>query len=207
VTRGRLPAALVAALLADACAGAASAGPASEGPACPDYRYESQFEYAVTPAFTTPSGIPVDPSGQDVSAETVDAQTAEVEACLAREFGSPPHLPPEVRRAADCLEETFALPIPRGCFAVKVPADWTLSCDGDQQVLPSRAPDALCLAKGLVPTDDCPCRWRAGLEDDGRVVVTTPSFHMFKDPLVRLATGCNNPWAHPKLARCATPSL
>lgn len=202
MTRGHLlTAALAVVLAANACAGAAS-----EGPACPDYRYESQFTYAVTPAFTTPSGIAVDPSGQDVKGETVDAQTAEVEACLAREFGTSPHLPNDVRRAADCLEETFALPIPRDCFEVKVPADWTLSCDGTQQVLPSRAPDALCLAKGLVPTDACPCRWRAGLEG-GRVVVTTPSFHMFKDPLVRLATGCNNPWAHPKLAACAMPTL
>ena len=80
---------LVLAAASLACAGGAgNAGP--DGPSCPDYRYESQFSYEVSPAFTTPEGIAVDASGQEVSAESVDRLTDDVEACLVREFGSPP---------------------------------------------------------------------------------------------------------------------
>lgn len=174
------------------------------GPECVSHLYESQFRYDVTPAFTTPGGLAVDPTGQAVDPATIDRLTDEVEACLAAEFGRPARLPPEVRAAADCLGDTFALPIARECLVVKVPDDWEKSCDGDQQVLPAQAPAALCQAKGLVPTAACPCRWRAGIQDD-HVLVTTPSLYLFKDPLVRLATGCNNPWAHERLARCARP--
>lgn len=171
---------------------------------CVSYAYESQFTYEVTPSFTTDGGIAVDPTGQPVDGDAIDRRTAEVEACLAAEFGSPARIPDDVRAAADCLDDSFALPLARACLVVKVPDDWGISCDGAQQVLPARAPGALCLAKGLAPTEACPCRWRAGIQDE-HVLVTTPDLHLFKDPLVRLATGCNNPWAHAKLARCAMP--
>ena len=170
------------------------------------YRYQDQTDYEVNPEFVTPGGIAVDPTGQDVSLTLVDELTDKVENCLIEEFGDPQLLPPEVVEKGRCRGETFALPISRECLTVKVPDDWVLSCDKTQQLLPAPAPDQLCRDKGLHPTPECPCRWRAGIQDHQTIVVT-PSFYLYNDPLIRIVTGCNNPWGHPALARCATPSV
>ncbi len=43
------------------------------------------------------------------------------------------------------------------------------------------------------------------------MIVVTPSAYLLKDPLIRLVTGCNNPWAvaasGATLAKCAEPSV
>lgn len=176
---------------------------------CRHYNYANQFNYEVDFNQSTPQGIALDLSGQDVSPELIDRLTDEVEKCLAETFGNPPVLPPAVVQDAQCRDSTFRLPIDRECFAVKIPNDWQISCDGTQQVLPISstayvAPDELCEAKGLTVTPECPCRWRAGLQDD-YIIVSTPSLYVYKDPLIRMVTGCNNPWGHPALARCASP--
>ncbi len=177
---------------------------------CPEYGYQSQFNYSIKTAFTTPSGIAVDPTGQAVSAELIDRLTDEVETCLAVAFGATPVIPVDAAVAGQCLNRTFDLPFRRNCLTIKVPDDWELSCDGEEQLLPLsrttyRPPDELCRAKGLEPTPNCPCRWRAGIQDN-HTIVTTPNFYLYKDPLIRMFTGCNNLWAVPALAQCATPS-
>jgi len=158
----------------------------------------------VLPGRETPEGIRVDSGEQEVALERFDRMVDQVERCLRETFGDRPSIPAEMREAGQCLDGTFALPVDRSCLVVKVPDDWEVACDGLEQVLPAHAPDALCRAKGLEPTAACPCRWRAGIQDQ-HVIVVPPSARMFKDPLVRLATGCNNPWGHPALARCAAP--
>lgn len=180
-----------------------------DGGRCENYRYQSQFDYPVKPTLITPSGIAVDPTGQAVSAEFIDQLTDEVETCLADAFGTPPVIPEDVAMASGCLRRTFEMPFHRDCLTVKVPNDWEVACDSEQQVLPLSSttyipPDSLCRAKGREPTRACPCRWRAGIQDNN-VIVVTPNFYLYKDPLIRLVTGCNNPWASPALARCAAP--
>ena len=170
------------------------------------YRYQDQTNYEITPEFVTPSGLAVDPTGQDVSAALVDELTDKVERCLIEEFGDPPVIPEDVMEKGMCRSNTFALPISRECLTVKVPDDWVMSCDQTQQLLPAPAPDQLCRDKGLEPSAECPCRWRAGIQDHQTIVVT-PSFYLYNDPLIRIVTGCNNPWGHPALQRCATPSV
>lgn len=176
---------------------------------CQRYNYVNQFRYEVNFTQSTPKGIAIDLSGQDVSPELIDRLTDEVEQCLAETFGNPPVLPPAVVQDAQCRDNTFSLPINRECFAVKIPNDWQISCDGTQQVLPISstvyvALDELCEAKGLEVIPECPCRWRAGLQDN-YIVVSTPSLYVYKDPLIRMVTGCNNPWGHPALSQCASP--
>ena len=184
----------------------ASCGSSDE---CSSFLYGSQFDYNIQPEFTTPGGIKVDPTGQDISAELVDRLVNEVEQCLAEQFPGG-KIPAEVRIAAQCQAESFDLPVHR-CFTVKIPDDWELACaNSAEQVLPRShtiyvPPDELCLAKGIIPTPECPCRWRAGLQDDD-IIVTTPNFRVFKDPLIRMITGCNNPWVEP-LATCAHSSI
>lgn len=177
-----------------------------KGPDCPHYGYTSQFNYQVSYNAITPSGIKVDTSGQLIRLDTIDVLTNEVETCLEKNFGSPPHIPQEVRNASYCVVSDFNLPCDRDCFSVKVPDDWVMSCDGSQQLLPTEAPQELCDAKGLTANPDCPCRWRAGIQNNN-IIVTTPSLYLYKDPLIRIITGCNNPWAHTRLAECAQPTV
>ena len=150
---------------------------------CPRYNFYNQFSYKVRPTAKTAQGMAVDLTGQDVSLNQIDNLTNEVEKCLEDTFGNPPRLPDDVRQKADCLVETFALPIKRECFVVKIPDDWAFSCDGTQQVLTQSAPAERCYEKGLTPTQTCPCRWRAGIQDDS-IIVVTPNLFLYKDPLV-----------------------
>jgi hypothetical protein len=143
--------------------------------------YLAKDEYRPAPTQVTPKGIHFDPQGQAISGQLIDRLTDEVEQCLQ-------------------------LSLDRGSFNVLVPSDWTLSCDGSQQVLPAEGAGAMgCLAKRLTPTAECPCRWRAYIKMPN-VIVATPSLHLYKDALVRLVVDTDNPWADPKLAKCATPS-
>jgi len=172
----------------------------------PNYFYQDQTTYEVNPEFTTSQGIDIDTTGQNISLELIDQLTDEVEDCLIKTFGFPPIITERIMQQGMCLYETFELPINRECLTVKIPDDWILSCKGDQQVLPALAPAEYCIEqeKGI-PTSECPCRWRAGIQDN-LTIVTTPSLYLYKDPLIRIVTGCNNPWGHPALAHCATPS-
>ena len=164
--------------------------------------YASQFDYKVNISDTTDGGIQVDTSNQDIDLDKIDRLTIEVEACLEEEFGNPPLIPRDVMLAGDCISDSFALPFHRECFDVKVPNDWVISCDGTQQLLPALAPQQGCLDKGFEADQNCPCRWRGGLQNSN-TVVTTPSMIIYKDPLIRFGTGCNNPWNHARLSKCA----
>lgn len=170
---------------------------------CPRWNYYNQFNYKTNFNQTTPIGIKVDTSGQDMSLVLIDELTLKVEDCLNKNFPDG-KIPDDVYKAGQCSTKTLELPCDKDCLKVKIPNDWLWSCDGTQQLLPSQAPKALCEAKGLHPTAECPCRWRAGIQDDS-IIVATPNLHLYKDPLIRYITGCNNPWFHPKLAECANP--
>ena len=173
---------------------------------CRNNFYENQFDYKINADKITDGGIEVDDSGQDIDLSLIDKLTEEVEQCLLEQFGEKLKIPKDVSLTGQCMFDSFNLPAPRSCFKVKIPSEWTLSCDGSQQVLLTTAPQYLCNQKGLAPNQDCPCRWRAGIQE-GNNIVTTPSFYLYKDPLIRIITGCNNPWGHEKLAVCAAPSV
>jgi hypothetical protein len=144
------------------------------------YIVPNHAHYDVAPTETSPGGIRFDDSGQSVSGTLLDRLTREV---------------------ADCLQVS----VDSASFVVKVPVDWSVSCDGSQQLLSAEAPQLGCDAKGLPADPNCPCRWRALIQCPN-VIVATPSLYLFKDALVRWVTGSNNPWADPALAKCATPS-
>lgn len=164
--------------------------------------FVGQYHYDVNPDRTTDGGILVDTSGQDIDISDLDRQTDEVERCLVDQFGDPPVIPLEDVKASDCDSQTFPIPIRRQDLVVKVAMNWTPSCDGSQQVLPVPAPQALCDAKGMYWMTECPgCFWRAGIQQN-RFIIVTPNYFLYKDPLIRLVTGCNNPWTG-RLATCA----
>lgn len=174
---------------------------------CPEvYSFPDQTNYEININLISPKNIAIDTSGLNISAKLVDRLTDEVEECLIKTFGNPPTIPVEVQQAGSCPGETFQLPIRRQCLTVKVANDWFLSeneADGSkQQLLPFVAGYGGC-GKGL--SGDGPCYWRAGIQNN-LTIVTTPSFYLYKDPLVKITTGCTNAWFAAKLAECMTPT-
>ena len=177
---------------------------------CAPFRFLSQFDYEVNPTLVTPKGIEVDLSGQSISLEDIDRKVAEVEDCLAKTF-SGGQIPEEDFASGQCQKKTFNPHVCRDCLVVKIPNDWELSCNNNPQtnqpfqLLPlshtTYDPTPGCIAKGLMPTPECPCRWRAGLQDN-HIIVATPDLYNFKDPLIRYITGCNGFWYDEKLAAC-----
>ena len=168
---------------------------------CPDYNFQDQFNYEINFNQITASGIQVDFSGQDLSLGLVDELTKETEDCLIKNFPNKT-IAQNVYLEADCLVHKFTFPFNRSCFKVKVPNDWTWSCDRTQQLLPYAAPQKLCDDKGFSYDPNCPCRWRAGIQD-GDTIVTTPNFKLYKEQLLKLTTSCGNIWNSLKFAECA----
>lgn len=137
--------------------------------------------YVVQARSTTPEGVHFDPSGQDISPLLIDRLVGEVEMCTQKT-------------------------IDRGSFVVKVPSNWSLSCDKTNQLLTGDdAPNSGCDAKGLPNTAGCPCSWRARIQWPN-VIVTTPSMYLFKDALTRFVTRIKNPWADPWAVKCVQPT-
>lgn len=168
----------------------------------PVYDFPDQTDYDVRATVLSAKGISIDSSGLKISSKLVDRLTDEVETCLIKQFGNPPTIPSNTQIEGQCKDNTFQLPIKRECLTVKVANDWILSRDGTQQMLPYIAGYGDC-GKGL-PTDG-PCYWRAGIQDDLTIVVP-PSFYLYKDPLVKITTGCRNPWLSSQLSDCMSPT-
>lgn len=181
---------------------------------CEDYcasRYLEQFDYDLLVDTHTPYGIAVVAFGQKLAREVtegIDRTFKDTSSCLANAFERLPgldgmyYLPTDFRKAAWCVREHFRLPISPRCLTVTVPEDWFVSEVSGEQVLPSPAAEELCAAKGLNGTG---CWWRAGVQyhDNGLpTLVTTPNLKLLRDPLIRIVTGCNNPWVG-KLGQCA----
>lgn len=167
---------------------------------CYQNYYQSQFNYKIKADQVTESGIKIDIDVEDFDSDRIDQLVNETEACLQTTFPDG-ILSDDVVHDAQCQNRSFNPVISRECFKVKVPDDWVFSCDGSTQLLPQVAPQRLCGDKGLEADPNCPCRWRAGIQDN-TVIVTTPNLKLFKDPLVRIVTGCNNPWYSKPLADC-----
>lgn len=168
---------------------------------CKNYNYQDQCNYEINATEITKSGISVDTSGNVIDLSEIDRLTDEVESCLIEEFGNPAIIPDDVMADSDCVVNTFDIPLLRECIVVKIPSDWTWSCDGTQQLLSCEAPQELCNEKGFEYDPECPCRWRAGIQDN-HIIIVTPNLYLYKDPLIRITTGCNNPWAHRKFLKC-----
>lgn len=146
----------------------------------------------------------MDTSGLDVSLEKIDRLTDEVEACLLRTFPDG-QLPDDVVKNAKCRVASFDTTIPRKCLTVKVASDWKLSqyeYGGTKHQQLPYTNGGMCTNKGL-PAGVC--YYRAGIQDDLTIVVP-PSFYLYKDPLVRIATGCYDPWFSDVLAACMEPT-
>ena len=164
-------------------------------PECGEYFhfYSSMANYSVDPERTN-DGIEYDGPAHP---SLIDQAFKEVEECLSDTLPLG-EIPEDLRRVADCTVSVFHLPIRRECISVKIPDDWFWNQDKTEQLLPIPAPEELCQAKNLSGEG---CYWRAGIQDN-TIILTTPNLKLLKDPLIRIITGCNNPWADPRLSEC-----
>jgi hypothetical protein len=169
------------------------------------YHYYDQTNYDIKPNATTNTNIVVDTSGLSININKIDRLTTETENCLIKTFGNPPLIPDETVKAAQCVSNTFELPLRRNCLVVKVANNWFLSTydygGTKHQQLPYTN-GGQCTAKGL-PAGVC--YYRVGIQDDLTIVVP-PSFYLYKDALVRISTGCGNPWMSEQLSACMEPT-
>ncbi len=132
--------------------------------------------YAFVPTTRSPAGIAVDDPRAELDLVLLDQEVARVRACVG------------------------AGPLPEA-FGVLVAPDWYVSPCSGEQVFPCAIGPEGCRAKGLEPTDACPCRCRAVVQDR-RLVVTVPRATVLPGRLVALLTGVEDPWADPELSKC-----
>ncbi|EFK97432.1 hypothetical protein LDC_0530, partial [sediment metagenome] len=83
-------------------------------------------------------------------------------------------------------------PIKRNCIKIKIVPAVVSKCHPEWQFIDALAPSDACIAKGMIPTAECPCRWRSGIVNEQNVVVP-PAIYLW--PVVNIATGCGNPWS------------
>jgi len=189
---------LAIAVLAAGCRNA----PAS----CPDrplLPYQVGYDhdhYDIRPTTRTADGIALDASGLRINPARVDRLFREVETCLSNAFGVPSRIDDATFTSAGCVVRTFPLPLIRSCIVVKIAGDWRLSADGRYQTL---AVEAIGVHECKGHADICYYRT---MNQGPFELVTTPSMWLLKDWIVRVSTGCADPWGAPKLAACAAPT-
>jgi hypothetical protein len=159
--------------------------------------YYPQRVYSIVPTRTTPKGIHVD--GNEINLSRIDRLFDGVETCLQTHFPQG-KIPESTQAAASCNGGTIPFPLARDRITVKIAQNWRLNAAKTQQLLPFEAGTG-CTEKGEVP----PCYWRAMISDSPLALIVPPSMYLLPDVLVRVSTGCLNPWADPGLSACAMP--
>jgi hypothetical protein len=99
------------------------------------------------------------------------------------------------------LENCLNMSIDYSCVSVLVPPDFYMSRCSGQELFPCDIDPQICIDKGLIPTEECPCACRGAIQNDF-IIVTTPDTVTFKGELTRLITGINNPWLDSRLVVC-----
>lgn len=170
---------------------------------CYDSRLANVTGYDIEADRYTPKGIGIDdPINPEfaLNATELDGHVDDLEACLNENFLLNPVITEE---RGHCLTWKFpnGLRIKRECLTVKVPDDLYQSPCSDQWLFPCDVDDQYCVAKGIVPTEECPCNCRATVQDNNSIV-TNHVLNVFKGELARIITTCNNPWIVPQIMGC-----
>jgi hypothetical protein len=171
--------------------------------------YSNVTHYSINYTAHTDKGIGLDGA---LDAADIDRRTDEVEACLLNLYPDG-KLATDTLLAGSCIVQQFDPHIQRQYIGVKVAPDWFRACYDEhwqyvgvwkgEQVFPGDTDPKLCEAKGFVVTPECPCAYRAIIQDDA-TIITAPNLHLYKSELIRLVTGCNNIWTT-NLAQCYSP--
>jgi len=156
----------------------------------------------VTPNVTTLAGfrLDVDLVKWNLDLVKLDQRLLAIESCVNEVKGQQQGATVAQLNAWGCPNNRRfeVAPIKKDCLVIKVMDPVPSKCQSEWQLLPAPAPDALCAAKGLKVTPECPCLWRSGTIDDYKVI-TPPRLYLW--PVVEIITSCNNLWGSP-FARC-----
>lgn len=169
---------------------------------CETYTYRTNTDYSINVTDTTPNGIDVDTTGQDIDLERIDRIFNYVYDCIRNSF-------PDMIITGDVLEQGYCQNseiikenVCKRCMIIKIPDNWIMSKDGKEQMLQDEAPAQGCIDKGLCEDyNDCPCHWRALVNQDNKIVVT-PNLRLLNDALLRYITSCWYVWENPILTEC-----
>lgn len=166
---------------------------------CYSNYFANVTSYKIVPNATTSKGIKVDTASNfNTDLEELDRRIDKIEACMLEEMRKLPLLTEQQRQEWQCPDKGFiAEELKRECVQIKVVSAVVSECSA-WQLLPVLAPNKLCLDKGVIPTIECPCRWRTVVQDDYRII-TPPAMYLWELP--RVMTGCNNIWKSP-FAKC-----
>jgi hypothetical protein len=163
--------------------------------------------YSVKANRHTPNGIGLDdPLNPEhvLDAAEIDRKMDAFEACLNKNFLNNPYV---VEENGHCLRTNFedGISIKRHCLTIKVPDDLYKSKCSDEWLFPCDVDDQYCLAKGIVPTEECPCSCRATVQDNNNLI-TNHVLNVLWGELARVVTTCNNPWVVPQIQGCLSDS-
>lgn len=170
---------------------------------CYQNLFQNITNYGVEPNAKTPSGIRVDTGGYPINLQKLDKRIALIESCIQTIAESHPLADADWQ----CLKTEFRQQdkLKRDCLIIKIVPSVYSKCS-NWQFIDAKAPDKLCVAKGLVSAKECPCQWRTAIQDEN-IIITPPEETRNTPPTVpatpylweigRLMTSCNNVWASP----------
>jgi hypothetical protein len=161
------------------------------GDKCYKNYYQNITSYKVSPNVITKSGFKVDTGGINVDIDALDSRLVSIENCLISIIKQTPVITEEQKNEWQCLKKEFEPePIKRDCLVVKV-IEAVLSSCSEWEFIPVLAPDQYCLDKGIIPTPECPCKWRLAVQNDN-ILITPPALYLWD--VTRIYTSCNNIW-------------
>ncbi len=173
------------------------------------------FYHDATPDIITPDGIQVDSGGFPIDVNELDRRVNQIEECVLKvmkeEF--PDDLTMKQQMKWGCYTDNFNNrgPLKRDCLIIKIVPPQYSKCS-DWLFLDAIAPDSFCIAKGLTPTPECPCRWRNSIIDENILLTTVeirPDIPLSSPPapylwdIATMMTGCTQMWKMP-FAKCAS---
>ena len=173
---------------------------------CYENYYQTITDYSVNPNATTPKGIQVDTGGYQVDLARIDGRIDKIWSCIQDVTAINPIPQPEWQ----CLKTKFSPDekLKRDCLVIKMvkPFYTNLKCSeenwqfigyDEKSTEGLKAPDALCEAKGLKPSKECPCMWRTAIQNEN-IIITPPDIYLWE---IGRLTSCNNVW-HSPFAKC-----
>lgn len=180
--------------------------------------FQNVANFEVRPDMKTPSGIRVDSGGYQIDLQILDERIEKMEKCVLDVMAENAAASKETLNSWGCLRWNPYESLRRHCLIIKITAPVFSKCTNWQFIStpgpfgpePIKADPKLCEAKGLTPTEECPCLWRTLPFNDTVVVAPPPEMRNVPPTSIpapylynvaAIMTSCNNIWFSP-FARC-----
>lgn len=173
--------------------------------------YMNITDFEVNLNAETKNGIKVDTGGYYVNLQSLDKRILKIETCLLEVMKDLKEISAQNQQKWQCLKNKFNPDerLKKECLTIKIVPPINSKCSA-WQTIGVIAPNEHCIAKGLMPTDECPCMWRTAIQDENviisppeetRDVPKTSVVAPYLWELGRIMTSCNLTWYSP-FAKC-----